>query len=68
MVCCYLVYKGMPAEEALQLYADRRSTNNEGVMFAITHPLLPLLWMLFHNLNKIDVHKSFPNSSTDNLS
>ncbi|KAI4346636.1 hypothetical protein L6164_007517 [Bauhinia variegata] len=31
MVCSYLVYCGMSAEEALQLYAERRTTNNEGV-------------------------------------
>ncbi|GMN42161.1 hypothetical protein TIFTF001_011376 [Ficus carica] len=31
MVCAYLVYCGMSAEEALQLYAHRRTTNNEGV-------------------------------------
>ncbi|KAF5480238.1 hypothetical protein F2P56_001002 [Juglans regia] len=31
MVCAYLVYIGMSADEALQLYADRRTTNNEGV-------------------------------------
>ncbi|XP_024037979.1 phosphatidylinositol 3,4,5-trisphosphate 3-phosphatase and protein-tyrosine-phosphatase PTEN1 [Citrus clementina] len=31
MVCSYLVYTGMSAEEALQLYAHKRTTNNEGV-------------------------------------
>ncbi|CAJ1832084.1 unnamed protein product [Sphenostylis stenocarpa] len=31
MVCAYLTYCGMTADEALQLYADRRTTNNEGV-------------------------------------
>ncbi|OWM74784.1 phosphatidylinositol 3,4,5-trisphosphate 3-phosphatase and protein-tyrosine-phosphatase PTEN1 [Punica granatum] len=31
MVCSYLVYGGMSPEEALQLYAQRRTTNNEGV-------------------------------------
>lgn len=31
MVCAYLVYSGMSAEKALQLYAQRRTTNNEGV-------------------------------------
>ncbi|XP_039042747.1 phosphatidylinositol 3,4,5-trisphosphate 3-phosphatase and protein-tyrosine-phosphatase PTEN1-like [Hibiscus syriacus] len=31
MVCAYLVYTGMSAEEALQLYAQMRTTNNEGV-------------------------------------
>ncbi|XP_050227814.1 phosphatidylinositol 3,4,5-trisphosphate 3-phosphatase and protein-tyrosine-phosphatase PTEN1 [Mercurialis annua] len=31
MVCAYLVYSGMIAEEALQLYANKRTTNNEGV-------------------------------------
>ncbi|KAK7340597.1 hypothetical protein VNO77_21304 [Canavalia gladiata] len=31
MVCAYLIYCGMSADEALQLYADRRTTNNEGV-------------------------------------
>lgn len=31
MVCAYLVYCGMSAEEALQLYAQQRTTNNEGV-------------------------------------
>ncbi|KAI3927407.1 hypothetical protein MKX01_027638 [Papaver californicum] len=34
MVCAYLVYSGMSAEEALQLYAQRRTTNNEGVSIA----------------------------------
>lgn len=34
MVCAYLVYTGMSADEALQLYADRRTTNNEGVSIA----------------------------------
>nr|KYP64716.1 Phosphatidylinositol-3,4,5-trisphosphate 3-phosphatase and dual-specificity protein phosphatase PTEN [Cajanus cajan] len=33
MVCAYLTYCGMSAEEALQLYADRRTTNNEGVSY-----------------------------------
>ncbi|KAH1052856.1 hypothetical protein GLYMA_08G241500v4 [Glycine max] len=31
MVSAYLTYCGMSADEALQLYADRRTTNNEGV-------------------------------------
>ncbi|KAJ1421449.1 Tensin-type phosphatase domain [Sesbania bispinosa] len=31
MVCAYLTYCGMSADEALQLYAVRRTTNNEGV-------------------------------------
>lgn len=31
MVCSYLVYSGMLAEEALQVYADKRTTNNLGV-------------------------------------
>ncbi|XP_047317820.1 phosphatidylinositol 3,4,5-trisphosphate 3-phosphatase and protein-tyrosine-phosphatase PTEN1 [Impatiens glandulifera] len=31
MVCAYLVYTGLSAEEALQLYAHKRTTNNEGV-------------------------------------
>ncbi|XP_009784409.1 phosphatidylinositol 3,4,5-trisphosphate 3-phosphatase and protein-tyrosine-phosphatase PTEN1 [Nicotiana sylvestris] len=31
MVCSYLVYTGMSAEEALRLYAEKRTTNNEGV-------------------------------------
>ncbi|KAL4184410.1 hypothetical protein AMTRI_Chr10g225440 [Amborella trichopoda] len=31
MVCSYLVFTGMSADNALQLYADRRTTNNEGV-------------------------------------
>ncbi|XP_047959902.1 phosphatidylinositol 3,4,5-trisphosphate 3-phosphatase and protein-tyrosine-phosphatase PTEN1 [Salvia hispanica] len=31
MVSCYLVYTGMPADKALHLYAERRTTNNEGV-------------------------------------
>ncbi|KAJ1401572.1 Tensin-type phosphatase domain, partial [Sesbania bispinosa] len=31
MVCAYLTYCGMSADEALQLYAIRRTTNNEGV-------------------------------------
>lgn len=31
MVCAYLVFSGMSAEEALQLYANRRTINNEGV-------------------------------------
>ncbi|XP_019157032.1 PREDICTED: phosphatidylinositol 3,4,5-trisphosphate 3-phosphatase and protein-tyrosine-phosphatase PTEN1 [Ipomoea nil] len=31
MVCAYLVYTGMSAEEALQVYADKRTTNNHGV-------------------------------------
>ncbi|XP_077211695.1 calcium/lipid-binding (CaLB) phosphatase [Tasmannia lanceolata] len=31
MVCAYLVYTGMSADAALQLYADRRTTNNQGV-------------------------------------
>ncbi|PON40796.1 Atypical dual specificity phosphatase, subfamily A [Parasponia andersonii] len=31
MVCAYLVYGGMSAEDALQLYAHKRTTNNEGV-------------------------------------
>ncbi|KAG8659572.1 phosphatidylinositol 3,4,5-trisphosphate 3-phosphatase and protein-tyrosine-phosphatase PTEN1 [Manihot esculenta] len=31
MVCAYLVYSGMTADEALQLYANKRTTNNEGV-------------------------------------
>ena len=35
MVCAYLVYKGMSVDEALQLYADRQTTNKEGVSIAI---------------------------------
>lgn len=31
MVCSYLVYEGMGAEEALQRYANERTYNNEGV-------------------------------------
>lgn len=31
MVSCYLVYTGMLAERALQVYAEKRTTNNEGV-------------------------------------
>ncbi|PSS35119.1 Phosphatidylinositol 3,4,5-trisphosphate 3-phosphatase and protein-tyrosine-phosphatase [Actinidia chinensis var. chinensis] len=31
MVCAYLVYSGLSAEEALQVYAHKRTTNNEGV-------------------------------------
>ncbi|KAJ7555952.1 hypothetical protein O6H91_05G062500 [Diphasiastrum complanatum] len=31
MVCAYLVYTGMSAEEALKLYASRRTYNDEGV-------------------------------------
>ncbi|OMO87720.1 hypothetical protein CCACVL1_08802 [Corchorus capsularis] len=31
MVCAYLVYTGMSAEEALHLYAQKRTTNNQGV-------------------------------------
>ncbi|KAM7278206.1 hypothetical protein ACFE04_005340 [Oxalis oulophora] len=31
MVSSYLVYMGMSAEEALQMYAHKRTTNNEGV-------------------------------------
>ncbi|PIM99957.1 Clathrin coat dissociation kinase GAK/PTEN/Auxilin [Handroanthus impetiginosus] len=34
MVSCYLVYTGMSAEKALQVYAERRTTNNEGVSIA----------------------------------
>lgn len=34
MVSSYLVYTGMPAEKALHLYAERRTTNNEGVSIA----------------------------------
>ncbi|KAH8483608.1 hypothetical protein H0E87_028130 [Populus deltoides] len=30
MVCAYLVYSGMTPEDALQLYANKRTTNNEG--------------------------------------
>ncbi|XP_010317527.1 phosphatidylinositol 3,4,5-trisphosphate 3-phosphatase and protein-tyrosine-phosphatase PTEN1 [Solanum lycopersicum] len=31
MVCSYLVYTGMSAEDALRVYAEKRTTNNEGV-------------------------------------
>ncbi|CAI9109778.1 OLC1v1009675C1 [Oldenlandia corymbosa var. corymbosa] len=31
MVSAYLVYMGMSAEKAMQLYAEKRTTNNEGV-------------------------------------
>lgn len=31
MVCAYLVYSGMAVDEAFQLYANRRTTNNQGV-------------------------------------
>ncbi|XP_073159435.1 phosphatidylinositol 3,4,5-trisphosphate 3-phosphatase and protein-tyrosine-phosphatase PTEN1 isoform X2 [Henckelia pumila] len=31
MVSCYLVYTGMSAEKAMEVYAERRTTNNEGV-------------------------------------
>lgn len=38
MVCSYLVYTGMSAEEALRLYAEKRTTNNEEVSY--TNPLI----------------------------
>ncbi|KAL5987808.1 Phosphatidylinositol 3,4,5-trisphosphate 3-phosphatase and protein-tyrosine-phosphatase pten1 [Asimina triloba] len=31
MVCAYLVYCGVPADEALKQFAEKRTTNNEGV-------------------------------------
>ncbi|KAJ8427798.1 hypothetical protein Cgig2_025816 [Carnegiea gigantea] len=31
MVCCYLVYTGMSAEEALRFYAHKRTRDNNGV-------------------------------------
>ncbi|KAG6742928.1 hypothetical protein POTOM_053872 [Populus tomentosa] len=31
MVCAYLVYSGMTPDDALQLYANKRTTNNQGV-------------------------------------
>lgn len=31
MVCAYLVYSGLSVDEALQLYANRRTINNQGV-------------------------------------
>ncbi|KAG8384648.1 hypothetical protein BUALT_Bualt04G0139800 [Buddleja alternifolia] len=34
MVSCYLAYTGMSAEKALQVYAEKRTTNNEGVSIA----------------------------------
>ncbi|GER45815.1 calcium/lipid-binding (CaLB) phosphatase [Striga asiatica] len=34
MVSCYLVYTGMSAERALHVFAERRTTNNEGVSIA----------------------------------
>ncbi|XXG81273.1 hypothetical protein AAC387_Pa09g1948 [Persea americana] len=34
MVCAYLVYSGMSPDEALQLYAHRRTTDNNGVSIA----------------------------------
>lgn len=34
MVSSYLAYTGMSAEKALQVYAERRTTNNEGVSIA----------------------------------
>lgn len=33
MVSSYLVYTGMSAEKAMQVYAEKRTTNNEGVSF-----------------------------------
>ncbi|KAI8020168.1 Phosphatidylinositol 3,4,5-trisphosphate 3-phosphatase and protein-tyrosine-phosphatase PTEN1 [Camellia lanceoleosa] len=36
MVSAYLVYSGMSAEEALQVYAHKRTTNNEGVPYITT--------------------------------
>ncbi|KAL3844629.1 hypothetical protein ACJIZ3_002032 [Penstemon smallii] len=34
MMSCYLVYAGMSAEKAMQVYAEKRTTNNEGVSIA----------------------------------
>lgn len=34
MVSSYLAYLGMSAEEAMQVYAEKRTTNNEGVSIA----------------------------------
>ncbi|KAL2523154.1 Calcium/lipid-binding (CaLB) phosphatase [Forsythia ovata] len=34
MVSSYLTYLGMSAEEAMQVYAEKRTTNNEGVSIA----------------------------------
>uniref|UniRef100_A0A0D6R3D3 Phosphatidylinositol-3,4,5-trisphosphate 3-phosphatase n=2 Tax=Araucaria cunninghamii TaxID=56994 RepID=A0A0D6R3D3_ARACU len=53
MVCAYLVYMGMQAEEALQLYADRRSYVNEGVTIASQRRYVGY-WsktLVFHNGN-----------------
>ncbi|GAU19820.1 hypothetical protein TSUD_170470 [Trifolium subterraneum] len=38
MVSSYLTYCGMSADEALQLYADRRTTNNEGIPNEVYRP------------------------------
>lgn len=38
MVSCYLVYTGMSADKALHLYAERRTTNNEGVILISSLP------------------------------
>lgn len=37
MICAYLVYTGMSAEGALQLYAEKRTTNNHGVSIPSQH-------------------------------
>ncbi|KAH9298167.1 hypothetical protein KI387_029849, partial [Taxus chinensis] len=51
MVCAYLVYMGTPVEEALRLYADRRSYVNEGVTIASQRRYVTY-WsktLVFHN-------------------
>lgn len=41
MVCSYLVYTGMSAEESLRVYAEERTTNNEGVSYM--NPLIRIV-------------------------
>ncbi|XP_028760116.1 phosphatidylinositol 3,4,5-trisphosphate 3-phosphatase and protein-tyrosine-phosphatase PTEN1 isoform X3 [Neltuma alba] len=43
MVSSYLVYCGMSTDEALQLYADRRTTNNEGVPNQVYCPSVEII-------------------------
>lgn len=49
MVSSYLAYTGMSAEKAMQVYAERRTTNNEGV--SLTRCQADCVWIRVRELS-----------------
>ena len=61
MVSCYLVYTGISAEKALHLYAEKRTTNNEGVSIASQRRYVAYWEKLLSFSNGINVRSPYVN-------